>query len=459
MIESIDPDSGNLWAQLFSNEMTSVYPIFFIIIILLLLSALISGSEVAFFSLSPAQLDICKSNGRKSDKQILHLLSKPKQLLSTILILNNLINVGIVTLSTYATWQLFGRDDESALFILSLVVTMAIVFFGEIVPKVFANQMNIAFAKLTSGMLTLSSNLLKPFSSLLMSMGELLEKRLKVKGYQVSVNELDQAVEMATVHEGTVEEKEILKSIVKFGTKSAKQVMKSRIDITAIDIESNYKEVIDIINACGFSRIPVYVETIDKIDGILYCKDLLPYLDETEAFEWTKLIRRETFFVPENKKIDELLRDFQQKRVHMAIVVDEYGGTSGLITMEDIIEEIVGEINDEFDNDDLIYRRIDDATFTFEGKTSLNDFCKIIKVEQEEFHDAKGDSESLGGLLLELFGKLPISGEQIEYKNFFFTVVSADKKRIKSVRVLLTDRIKAAKTNAIKSISEVKIKN
>jgi len=415
-----------------------IYPIFIASIVLLLLSALISGSEVAFFSLSPKQLENCKHSNKTNSINIVRLLSQPKQLLATILILNNLVNVALVTLCTFATWEISGRENEEAVFWLTVIVTAAIVFFGEIVPKIYATEKNLIFARFTSGMLYFASSVLRPFAWLLMTISDRLEQRFKHTGYDVSMHELKQVVDMtASVNE----DRELLKGIVSFGTKTVKQIMRSRIDITAFDVEDDFHQLMDKVNKCSYSRIPIYSETIDKIEGILYVKELLPFIDRDENFEWQQLITKPTFFVPETKKIDELLRDFQKKRVHMAIVVDEYGGTSGLITMEDIIEEIVGEINDEFDDDeDIEYKRIDKNLYTFEGKTSINDFCKVVKVDQSIFEEAKGDSESLGGLLLELFSRIPNSGETYDFKNFRFTVVSVDKKRIKSIRVLIREQ-------------------
>jgi putative hemolysin len=283
----------------------------------------------------------------------------------------------------------------------------------------------------------LMNKLLSPVSWLLMTLSNLIEKRIQRKGYNVSVDELNQALEITAEGEATEEEKGILKGIVNFGTLSVKQVMKSRVDITAFDMEIDFHELMDQINKTGFSRIPIYNETIDKLEGILYIKDILPHIHESETFPWQEKLRP-VYFVPESKKIDDLFRDFQEKQVHMAIVVDEYGGTEGLITMEDIIEEIVGEINDEFDEENEVnYRKIDSNTFIFEGKTSLNDFCKIIQVEGTVFDEIKGESESLGGLLLELNEKLPNAGEKIRFQNFLFTIVAVDNKRIKRVRVLM----------------------
>lgn len=431
------------YPELFSLILTDVfsfglfYPIVAASIILLLFcSAMISGSEVAFFSLSEEEISECRNSNKSSDQHIVSLLDKPKNLLATILILNNLVNVAIVTLSTYATWRYFGKSTEGILVVvLTAVITIAILFFGEILPKQYAIHHSLSFAKKTGATLNFASTFFKPFAALLMSLSSIVEKRLEKKGYNVSVDELNHALEITTSSETTTaEEKGILKGIVNFGTLSVKQVMRSRLEITAIDIEMDFHDLMDKINKCGYSRIPIYRETIDNIEGILYVKDLLPYLEHEENFEWQKLLHK-GFFVPESKKIDILLKEFQDKRVHMAIVVDEYGGTSGLITLEDIIEEIVGEINDEFDDNDVHYNKLDDNTYVFEGRTSLNDFCKIVDEDSSLFESVKGESESLGGLLLEIHSKLPRAGEKIYFDHYVFTVVAVDNKRIKRIRV------------------------
>jgi gliding motility-associated protein GldE len=419
-----------------------------VIVLLLFCSAMISGSEVAFFSLTADEVSECRNNNRGANQHIVSLLDKPKHLLATILILNNLVNVAIVTLSTYATWQYFGKTTEGLVVVaLTAIITVAILFFGEILPKQYAIHHSLAFAKRTGAVLNFASKLFKPFSTLLMSLSSIVEKRLEKKGYNVSVDELNQALEITTSNEmTTAEEKGILKGIVNFGTLSVKQVMRSRLDITAIDIEMDFHDLMDKINKCGYSRIPIYRETIDNIEGVLYVKDLLPYLEHEESFEWQKLLHK-GFFVPESKKIDMLLKEFQDKRVHMAIVVDEYGGTSGLITLEDIIEEIVGEINDEFDDNDVHYNKLDDNTYVFEGRTSLNDFCKIVDEDSVLFDSVKGESESLGGLLLEIHSKLPRAGEKIYYDNYVFTVVAVDNKRIKRIRVF--KKLTTAQKNSV----------
>jgi putative hemolysin len=366
------------------------------------------------------------------------LLEAPKSLLSTVLILNNLINIGIVTLTTFFTWSLYGLNATGVLIILvqTIGVTFAIVFFGEIVPKVYATKAKVEFAKMMAPPIYFFSLVLKPLSSLLMAISNIIEKRIEKRGYSLSVDQLNQALEITT-EDTTEEEKDILKGIVNFSTLSVRQVMQSRMDITAVEIETDFHELMDKINKSGYSRIPVFKETIDHIEGILYIKDLLPFIEKDENFEWQKLIRK-GFFVPENKKIDTLLKDFQKKRVHMAIVVDEYGGTSGLVTLEDLIEEIIGEINDEFDDaEDFFFKELDKNTFIFEGKISLNDFCKKLEIDQQIFDEVKGESESLGGLLLELNSNLPKNGSKIRFGSFEFTILAVDSKRIKKVKVQL----------------------
>lgn len=407
-----------------------------LLVLLLVISAIISGSEVAFFSLTKEEILNCRSSSIPGEKSLAKLLEHPKRLLATILIVNNLVNVAFITLSTFVVWRIVGTQTTGGIVLVSLttIASAAIVFFGEVVPKVYANQNNVGFARVSSGLLSFCLVIFRPVSFVLLSISNVIESRIRRKGYNLSVDDLNQALELTTTPETTDEEKGILKGIVNFGTLSVKQVMRSRVEITAVDIETDFHELMDKINKSGHSRIPVYTETIDRIEGILYIKDLLAHVDKEEDFNWQNLLRP-GFFIPENKKVDTLLKDFQEKRVHMAIVVDEYGGTSGLITMEDVIEEIVGEINDEFDNDGIPYNKLDEKTFIFEGRTSLNDFCKIVGTDVNLFDQVKGESESLGGLLLELHSKLPRVGEKLSFDHFVFTVVSVDNKRIKRVRV------------------------
>ncbi|WP_186757061.1 gliding motility-associated protein GldE [Echinicola salinicaeni] len=423
------------------NQISASYIIInsLIFLILLMASALVSGSEVAYFSLSHDDLGELNNESEENSELVIKLIEAPQKLLSTILILNNLINIGIVTLTTFFTLNLFGTDATGIIIILiqTVGVTFAIVFFGEIVPKVYANNARVSFSKFMAKSLNFFSIALAPLSSFLMTISNIIERRIERKGYTLSVNELHQALEITSEHT-TEGEKDIFKGIVNFGTLSVKQVMCSRMDITAVDVEMDFHELMDKINKSGYSRIPVYKETIDNIEGILYIKDLLAHIEKEEDFQWQTLTRK-GLFVPENKKVDALLKDFQNKRVHMAIVVDEYGGTSGLVTLEDLIEEIIGEINDEFDDaDNLLYKQIDDNTHVFEGKVSLNDFCKRLELDPQSFDEVKGDSESLGGLLLELNRKLPNNGSKIQFEKFTFTILAVDAKRIKKVKVYMS---------------------
>ncbi len=429
-------------AGILALEVTPFYIFSFLVIgILLFMSAMISASEVAFFSLKADDLERCKDSDNPQDINIIQLLKRPRLLLATILIMNNFVNVGVVTISTFLMWEMANTRTpaETIVGIVTFVTTFAITFFGEIIPKVYAQQRNMTFARLMSGVWRALEKICSPVSFMLMGMSGLIERRIKKKGYSSTVEELNQALELTTDNEETSEdEKEILKGIVNFGTFTVTQVMRSRMEISAVEVDLNFKELLEAVNKSGFSRIPVYKETIDHIQGILYTKDLLPYLGEGQSFKWQELLRS-GFFVPETKKLDSLLKDFQSKRVHMAIVSDEYGGTSGLVTLEDLIEEIIGEINDEFDEVAIPYQKIDDKTFVFEGKISLHDVCKVLDIDPQSFDDVKGEAESLGGLMLELHSSMPNAGDKITYDRFIFTIVSVDQKRIKRIRVSVVD--------------------
>ncbi len=405
--------------------------------ILLFLSAVVSGSEVAFFSLGSSEIIQLKVKYHNKDG-INQLVSKPKRLLATILILNNLVNIAFITLSTFVIWRIVGTNQIEGIIIVALtaIVTFALVYFGEVVPKIYANQKSVSFVRFSFPLIYYAFIFFKPLSWLLTSFSGIIEKRIKREGYEIKAEELKQALELTTGDEIQDKETDILKGIVNFGQLNVKQIMTSRVDMTAFDTEMDFHQLMDTINKTGYSRFPVYSETIDNIEGILFNKDLLSYLDKKENFSWQKLIRK-PFFIPETKKIDTLLKDFQEMHVHMAIVVDEYGGTSGLVTLEDVIEEIVGEIRDEFDDDDIIYSKINDNTYLFEGKTTLIDFCKITHKDPNIFDSMKGESESLGGLILEISSKFPRAGEKIEIDDFVFTVVAINQKRIKRIRVLI----------------------
>ncbi len=415
---------------------------------MLLASGLVSASEVAFFSLRADDLEKCKNSSDTRDKNIVEILRNPRLLLATILIMNNFVNVAIVTFSTFLMWELAGtkKPEEIIVGAVTFGVTFFITFFGEIIPKVYATQHNYSYSRNASGAWRFLQRICSPVSWMLLRMGNLVERRIEKKGYSSTVEELNRALEITTQNdEATDEERDILKGIVNFGTLTVKQVMQSRVDVSAVDYDLNYTELIAQLNTSGFSRVPVYKETLDKIEGILYLKDLLPFLDEPGSFNWQKLIRT-GFFVPETKRLDSLLKDFQSKHVHIAVVVDEYGGTSGVITLEDLIEEIIGEINDEFDEESKPFTQIDEHTFVFEGKTSLHDFCKAIEADANVFDEVKGESESLGGLILELNGAMPKVADQITYDRFVFTIVSVDKRRIKRIRVLIKEQDRKHRT-------------
>ncbi len=409
-----------------------------ILVLLLCLNGIISGSEVAFFSLTSDERARCRESENGSERAIVKLLDNPQRLLATLLIFINLVNITFIVLASYLTWQITGsKDSPITIIILTFGVTFVIVFFGELIPKVYANQNNLRFAKLTVPIVEVAHVIFKPISALLLGISGLFANSIERKGYNITAEELNHALEITTGKDTTAKEKDILKGVVNFGNTSSRQVMRSRLDITAFDLDWDFHELMDKINKSGYSRVPVYKDKIDKIEGILYIKDLLPHLDKDEHFEWQPLIHS-PFFIPENKKIDDLLYDFQEKRVHMAIVVNEYGETEGLVTMEDIIEEIVGDIHDEYDVESVDFKKIDENTYEFEAKTALNDFFKITNVESETFEKVKGESESLAGLILELFGRLPNASEEIEFERFKFNIISADNKRIKKVRVYIT---------------------
>ncbi len=414
-----------------------------VVIVLLFLSGLISGSETAFFSLSPSNLDSIKVRNGKKDKAILQLLDKPKQLLATILISNNFINVSIVILSTYITANLFNLQSNTILiFIVQVVVvTSVLLIFGEIIPKILSNKEPVAVATLMVMQLKFLIWFFKPLSGILVTSTSFIDKRIGKKGHNISMSDLSDAIEITSDTSVTDDEKLILKGIATFGEKEASEIMVSRVNITAVDITFSYREVIDAVLKSGFSRIPVYEETLDNITGILYIKDLILFAGSDKNLGWQKLIRKPILFVPENKRINDLLQEFREKKIHLAIVVDEYGGTSGIITLEDIIEEIVGEISDEFDVEPLQfkYEKISDSTYVFEAKTPIVDFCKILDLDDEIFDDVRGESDSLGGLLLELESKIPEPGSVITFEQFKFQVTDADQRKINEIKVVINN--------------------
>jgi len=418
-------------------SISSVLFIGVILIALLFLSALLAGSEVAFFSLNADQRAALRESDNPDEKAVSALLDNPQQLLATLLIAINFVNIIFITLSNYLTEMILGPQSVGTLLVtlfLLFGVTFIITFFGELIPKVWAQQNNIRFATFSATLIQFFTLIFTPLSKSLLGISNLIEKRIVKKSYTLTAHELNHALEITTDENTTEQEKDILRGILNFGNTSVKSVMMARRDIVAFDTEMDFHELMDKINKNGYSRVPVFKETIDKIEGILYIKDLLVHVEEDENFDWISLLHQ-PFFVPENKKIDDLLYDFQEKRVHMAIVVNEYGETEGLVTMEDIIEEIVGEINDEFDDETVDYKRIDDQNYLFEAKTSLNDFCRVFDLEPVYFEKAKGESETLGGLMIELFGRIPNSGEELTWEDFQFKIQSVDARRVKKVKV------------------------
>jgi putative hemolysin len=407
-----------------------------VILVLLILSALISGSEVAFFSMSPKNMEELKENQHPKDKYILELLDRPRFLLSTILISNNLINVSIIIIANFVLSAILPSTHHVVQLLVNVVlVTTLLVFFGEVAPKVFATQNNLTLARFTSGFIKLLRTLFYPISWILVKTGLIVEKKFQERSKEIDIEEIEKAIELSSNNGSSREDVAILKGIVKFGNTSVRQIMNPRIDIVALDITQPYNEVMDEVRKSGYSRMPVYNETIDKIEGILYIKDILEHLDEKEDFAWQKLLR-EPMFVPETKKIDDLLKEIQESRTHLAIVVDEYGGTSGLVTLEDILEEVIGDIKDEFDEEiEQEFRQLNEDTYLLDGKIALNDLCKILKIDNDTFDEAKGESDTLAGLLLELLGEIPRKGAKISYQNFNFTVLDIERNRIQKVKM------------------------
>lgn len=407
------------------------------LVVLLTCSAFISGSEIAFFSLSRVDVDQASESKSKRQKLVAKLLEKPKKLLATILIFNNFINILIVLVFAFLGEELFSGIESTYLkFAIEVgLVTFLILLFGEVLPKVYATRNAMKFATLMSSPIRILNTLLIPLSVPLMSLTNFVENRFGQKKSNFSVEKLSQALELTSDSATTDDEQKILEGIVNFGNTETVQIMKPRIDVFAISDDETYENVLSQIIEKGFSRNPVYHENIDEIIGVLYAKDLLPHLDKTN-FKWQNLVR-ESFFVPENKKLDDLLKEFQEKKIHLAIVVDEYGGTSGIVTLEDIIEEIVGDISDEFDEDDLMYSKIDDNNYIFDGKTSIKDFSKVIDVEEELFEEAKGETETLAGFLLEISGHFPKKKEIINFKHLTFMIEAVEKRRLKQVKVII----------------------
>lgn len=466
----MDPDPPSLYLILYSYTLLSSFAslggLILLLIILLLGSALISASEVAFFSLSPQDMENLEKDPSRANTLIQELKEKPRRLLATILISNNFINIAIVILSDYILgqfiseqtfnrwsqniiestgWSIVSIDTLSTVisfFITIIGVTFLLVLFGEVAPKIYANLNNVRHSKMMAAPLMLLSKVLSPFNLLLVKFSSKIEERVYRKRLTThnitDKKELDKAIDLAVSEGEDREDVDILKGIIKFGDVITKQIMKSRIDVLAISHDSDFKEVMKIVKDSGFSRIPVYEDDFDKILGILYVKDLLGFTHESEDFDWKKRVRTNTLYIPETKKIDELLKEFQLKRTHMAIVVDEYGGTSGLVTLEDIMEEVIGDIRDEFDQEeDIDYLKIDDHNYIFDGKTLLNDVARIIGVDSDMFNEGRGNADSLAGLILELEGILPKRDKEINYHHLKFKIVSVSQRRIEKINISL----------------------
>lgn len=404
--------------------------------ILLFCSALISGAEVALFSLSQTEVNEAEESDSARLRLVAKLLRKPKKLLATILVANNFINIATVLLFASLSDVFFsGITSELIRLVIEIgVVTFFILLFGEILPKVYASRNKHKFSAMMAYPLNFLDKIFIPISGPMSFISGLIQKKLGKQRSNLSVDQLSQALELTSEDETTKEEQKILQGIVSFGNTDTKQVMQPRMDVFALKEDMSFEAVLNEITKKGYSRIPVYKESLDEISGILYVKDLIPHID-TKNFAWTELLR-DAYFVPENKKLDDLLREFQEKKIHLAIVVDEYGGTSGLVSLEDVIEEIVGDISDEFDDEDLIYSKIDDKNYVFEGKTNLKDFYKVIGLDDpSEFESHKGESETIAGFVLEIFRGFPKVKDKINFGNYTFTVEVIDNKRLKQVKV------------------------
>jgi putative hemolysin len=405
-----------------------------ILIVLLLGSALMSGSEVAYFSFRPEDIERFKTNKSKQAQAAMKLYNNPEKLLSTVLVANNTINIAVVLLAAFLSARMFDFSSEPVFgFVINvIVITFLLLFFGEVMPKVYASRNHVAVALFMAYPLTLLEKIFQPVTFLLIFTSSLVKRRAGTRRSNISMDDLSDALELTS--DDFNEDEKILKGILNFGNINVSAIMCPRIDVTAIDIRSGFDKIVPVIISSGFSRIPVYSGSFDSVKGILYAKDVLPYAGNPGSFKWQALLRP-PYFVPETKKINDLLKEFQTRKIHMAVVIDEYGGTSGIVTLEDILEEIIGEISDEGDDEHTLFRKLDERTYIFEGKVLLNDFCKIIEFDEELFEEIRGESETLAGLILELTGEIPQKGQIIRNGNFVFSIESADRRRIKEIRV------------------------
>ena len=404
--------------------------------VLLLMSAFASGSEIAFFSLSPSDVAELEDGKFDADRKIQNLRDDSERTLATILIANNFVNVTIIMLLNYVIAGVISFGERALLLqflFTTVILTFLLLLFGEIMPKVYARQDPLKFCRRCVGGIMFARKLFWPIENILLKSGMMAEKIIQKENHVLSVDDLEQALELTDKND-IKDEQNMLKGIIRFGDETAKEVMTSRQNIVDLDIRSNYADVLKCIEDNNYSRIPVYQDNTDNIRGILYIKDLLPHLTKSSNFRWQSLIRP-PYFVPETKKIDDLLREFQENKVHIAIVVDEFGGTSGIVTLEDILEEIVGEINDEYDEEEKFYSKLNYNTFIFEGKTLLTDLCRILNVDDEEFEEVEGDADTLAGLLLEIKGDFPSIHEKIDYKNYTFEVMNVEERRISKIKV------------------------
>ncbi|WP_426431642.1 gliding motility-associated protein GldE [Winogradskyella sp. HB-48] len=440
----MDPEPSVLLSNLLVTN-TSFITSIILLFILLACSALISGAEVALFSLTKANIDKGIEENSSAMQIIASLLERPKKLLATILVANNFINIAIVLLFAYIGETLFkGITSHIIRFLLEVVsATFLILLFGEIIPKIYASRNSVKFSSFMARPLKVLDIIFSPISLPMRYTTLKIQERFGKQRSNLSVDQLSQALELTNNEDTTQEEQKLLQGIVSFGNTDTKQVMRPRMDLFALNIDTPFETIIEEIVENGYSRIPVYKESIDDVKGVLYVKDLLPHLNKKE-FDWNTLLR-EPFFVPENKKLDDLMLEFQNKKVHLAVVVDEYGGTSGLVSLEDIIEEIVGDISDEYDDEDLVYKKLDDNNYSFEGKTPLKDVYKIIDLEDneaEDFENRKGEAETLAGFVLEISGGFPRVGSKINFKNYVFTIEALERKRIKQIKLTLLNSSK-----------------
>lgn len=408
-------------------------------VVLLVFSGFASGSEIAFFSLSPTDLNDMDADRNRADRNIELLRKDSERTLATILIANNFVNVTIIMLCNYVFVNLvdFGNAHWLQFLCITVILTFLLLLFGEIMPKIYARQNPLKFCRRVVGGILIMRRLFWPLESVLLRSGILAKKVVQHDNRVLSVGDLEQALEL-TDKDDIKEEQSMLKGIIRFGDETAKEVMTSRQDVVDLDIKSSFADVIHCVVENNYSRIPVYQDNSDNIRGVLYIKDLLPHLGKPATFRWQSLIRP-PYFVPETKKIDDLLREFQNNKVHIAIVVDEFGGTSGIVTLEDILEEIVGEINDEYDEEEKTFTRLNKNTYVFEGKTLLSDFCRILEIDDDEFDEVGGDADTLAGLLLEIKGDFPKIHEKLEYKHYFFEILQLEERRISRVKVVLKE--------------------